>query len=645
MILKRLSVSNYSLFHSASFDLSTTPECPVVLFCGNNGAGKTSLLDALRLVFHGRRSLLGSPSETEYWDMIRAKFHNGNLGKPCSVQLSLSYSEFGALHRVDIMRSWSCRGSRTTERLDAALDGTALPTEEAEDLLVNIAPPEVLRYFFFDGERIKELAEWHGDDDEALFAAIDQLLGLDVIEQLNLDLERVLLRARGEGADSTVAKLETDLLETKQELQLAQNELKTQRVALRACSRQYDELRQRFLATGGLAAEECEALKLKIKELRKRAEELLEFLRREAAAFVPLLLMRRTRVALLSSIELASKVETAEALAKVLKDSRIHIEGILRTAGLAKERATKVAEQITTRLLPRPVALPNRTPSLSLREASWMRSIIEVELARIREDVAAAVRSYHLTMSELQRCERQLESTRPGDQRVDKLLAELELKHKEMITLQHDVQVKEQAVQAIAQEVAQLETQLKRSRQREFEHRRLERRDILVAAVREALPEYAAALRVSKQNQFARELVTALKILWHKRHRVSDAEVDLARRCVRLFNGATELDRSQLSAAEKQLFATAFIGAVSKLANRSLPFVIDTPVGRLDTRHRWNLVLKFLPKLSHQVILFSTDTEITGSLLRGLRPLVAKEYELADFNGGVTEPVQLEVAL
>jgi DNA sulfur modification protein DndD len=75
-----------------------------------------------------------------------------------------------------------------------------------------------------------------------------------------------------------------------------------------------------------------------------------------------------------------------------------------------------------------------------------------------------------------------------------------------------------------------------------------------------------------------------------------------------------------------------------------MPFVIDTPLGRLDHQHRRRFVAEFLPDVSHQVILLSTDTEIVGSLYEDIMPLIAHHHELADFNGGVTSPVEMASA-
>jgi DNA sulfur modification protein DndD len=40
-----------------------------------------------------------------------------------------------------------------------------------------------------------------------------------------------------------------------------------------------------------------------------------------------------------------------------------------------------------------------------------------------------------------------------------------------------------------------------------------------------------------------------------------------------------------------------------------LPAVIDTPMARLDSAHRQNLVERYFPHASHQVIVLSTDSE------------------------------------
>ena len=88
------------------------------------------------------------------------------------------------------------------------------------------------------------------------------------------------------------------------------------------------------------------------------------------------------------------------------------------------------------------------------------------------------------------------------------------------------------------------------------------------------------------------------------------------------------IPRDQLSEGEKQLFATSILWSLAKTSGRSLPFIIDTPLARLDLDHRDNLVDEFFPAASHQVIILSTDTEITKPYYEKLLPYIARSYSM-----------------
>ncbi|MFN7658955.1 MAG: DNA sulfur modification protein DndD, partial [Dolichospermum sp.] len=69
-----------------------------------------------------------------------------------------------------------------------------------------------------------------------------------------------------------------------------------------------------------------------------------------------------------------------------------------------------------------------------------------------------------------------------------------------------------------------------------------------------------------------------------------------------------------------------------------LPIAIDTPLGRLDSSHRNNLVERYFPSASHQVILLSTDTEIAKKEYQNLKETeaIAREY-LLQYNSNKRE--------
>ena len=51
-------------------------------------------------------------------------------------------------------------------------------------------------------------------------------------------------------------------------------------------------------------------------------------------------------------------------------------------------------------------------------------------------------------------------------------------------------------------------------------------------------------------------------------------------------------------------------------------------MGRLDSAHRGQLVNRYFPHASHQVIILSTDTEVERSYFEQLEPSIARAYHL-----------------
>jgi DNA sulfur modification protein DndD len=99
------------------------------------------------------------------------------------------------------------------------------------------------------------------------------------------------------------------------------------------------------------------------------------------------------------------------------------------------------------------------------------------------------------------------------------------------------------------------------------------------------------------------------------------------------------LEPGRLSAGERQLLAVSLLWGLMKVAGSRLPSVIDTPLGRLDSRHRQHLTDRYFPHASDQVLLLSTDEEIDETLLNRLRKSVARTYTLVHDDTQLTTSV------
>ena len=88
--------------------------------------------------------------------------------------------------------------------------------------------------------------------------------------------------------------------------------------------------------------------------------------------------------------------------------------------------------------------------------------------------------------------------------------------------------------------------------------------------------------------------------------------------------------KPELSAGERQVLSLSFITAMSRVSEEEAPLVMDTPFGRLSSKHRESNT-KYLPDLSDQLILFVTDEELHGQAKRNLDERIGAEYRL-EFN-------------
>jgi len=84
-----------------------------------------------------------------------------------------------------------------------------------------------------------------------------------------------------------------------------------------------------------------------------------------------------------------------------------------------------------------------------------------------------------------------------------------------------------------------------------------------------------------------------------------------------------EIKKSSLSAGEKEVFALSLLWGLAQTSQLQLPILIDTPLSRLDSAHRDNIIKHYFPNAGQQVIILSTDTEIDKDYYRNLQPYLS----------------------
>jgi DNA sulfur modification protein DndD len=142
---------------------------------------------------------------------------------------------------------------------------------------------------------------------------------------------------------------------------------------------------------------------------------------------------------------------------------------------------------------------------------------------------------------------------------------------------------------------------------------------------------HAFALRATetKLKELENRFIESFRLLARKDEIVLSIRIDPKTYNISLFNEEGQpIDKSDLSAGERQIYAISILDGLARTSGRRLPVIIDTPLGRLDSKHRRKLVDHYFPHASHQVIILSTDTEIDRAFYEDLSIHVSHAYHL-----------------
>lgn len=154
------------------------------------------------------------------------------------------------------------------------------------------------------------------------------------------------------------------------------------------------------------------------------------------------------------------------------------------------------------------------------------------------------------------------------------------------------------------------------------------------------------ALLVNKKTRIEEamknDLNTTLVAYENQIERVELSE-DLSNLSFKIYHKAgNEIYLEELNAASKQIIIQVLLKSLHHFGDYNPPVMIDTVMGYLDESSRASLLENYFPKLSHQTILLSTDSEIRKGIdLPKIENFISKKYTLVrDKENQLTQVVE-----
>ncbi|MEH1930734.1 DNA sulfur modification protein DndD [Nostoc sp.] len=612
---------------------------PIILLGGMNGGGKTTLMDAIRLALYGPRAQCSTRGNLSYSDFLNQCVNNKiDPAADTRIELLFEHIENDKPIKYRVVRSWTKNPKDGKDTLGILGDSDTWPDALVniwDEYIENLLPLGISNLFLFDGEQVKELAEQEIPP-PIVVEAIRGLFGLELADRLAVDLDILVNRKRKEFADTkdlaNLEEIEKRLTQQQQDYQESEQNLENIKNQLEELEVKQQEAFDKFISEGGKIAAERNQLELQQKAKTGEVEQVRQLMCELAADVLPLALIPN----LLTQVQTQGEKEFRHRQIQISKDLLIERDQRLLSWLSQVEIALTEVEKIQSFLVEDVDNL--YTKSLQM-EAPWLLADDET-LSQLDNLI------YHLQNSQLSAKEK---------------LAIIKNKEEEIITLERQVQTAaapedytklRQAVEAaqnqvveakanyetIRRRLADLETIIAKSKRElsdytveNTKHKNNEHIITSAAKVQETLKIFREKLTLRKLNKLEEEVKNCFLYLLHKSDLVHRIAIDTNTFGLSLydFNGKP-VPKHRLSAGEKQLLAIAFLWGLAKVSGHRLPVAIDTPLGRLDSSHRSNLVERYFPSASHQVILLSTDTEIGKKEVETLREneAIAREYLL-----------------
>lgn len=654
MILEQLVLHNVGPFLGRQ-EIALRPRSakkPIVLFGGLNGAGKTTILEALQIALYGKNADPAVASKRPYEEYLASLTHRSvDPTEGSAIELEFESLQSGSRQQFRVCRYWSRPGPRLRESLDVWVDGrldSAL-AESWDEQVYRFLPPGLSHLFFFDGERIEGLADPE-ESGQLIRIAIEALLGVDVIRQLDADLNLLSRRKLQAELDGPAANLLTDEDARVDAAEEVVKDLRQEKAAMRtALDRLAEQLRRaqrNYEDVGGAVAEKRLELEREIAALRKEEELHRAELRDLAAGDLPLALVRPNLLRIRRAALRESSAAEARVLIGTLESRDTQLLGALEAAGATSsilERADgflrddrgqraseaehavvfELSEQARLSLLK---LLDKDLKNSTTRAAT---TAAKLEAVQTRIDAVESLLGQVPDQESIAEAETQLRvltsSQRSSELELEKLDERLRLAE-----AQH------------AEQIAKRE-QLHKERAKADLHNDAVRRFVEHANLgRTILNRFRTEVTSRHISRLETLIMEGYSELLRKNGLVSSIEIAPETYRVQLRNSQGHIiDADSLSAGERQLLAVSLLWGLGRASGRPLPVIIDTPLGRLDSEHRRNLTQRYFPNASHQILLLSTDEEIEGELYERLRPSVSLEYRL-DYDDATDATAVLE---
>ena len=629
MIIKKLTLYNFGVYAGIN-TFEFTCKHPIVLIGGMNGRGKTTFLEAILLALYGSNSIAYKESRYKsYSQYLRAYTTKESSSQESYVEIEFETTE-SEKDIYLVKREWNTLTKRTNEKVYVFQNGvySEFLTNNWTMFVENILPSALSSFYFFDGEKIAELAV--DNNDYQMKESIRSMLGITVLDVLKNDLKRNL-QSINKNLNNKEKLEEVERLRSEKDMAINNLEEIDQKLLndeeeIYALNEKIEQLHKRYEIKGGAAMEQRQELIRNRSENKMELDQIEESLVECSASVLPLNLTKN----LIHSIKLQAEDEHNDS---VIQQAISQLYYFLEKYEPQNKDDIKINNDfikfVENNVINNSSA---KIYGMSDQALFQLNSLIE----KMLDDTIKKADCLLKRKKEVKHILDNLDSYLSID------INENEISHiyEQIKTAEDDLIKKKIELNSLYQERSKYNSDVihKTVEFNRYVETYLEKIELFDDADRknkysnmalQIIDRFMIELQKQKTDVLGKTITVCYKKLANKKKLIETIAMDSETLEIAYYDiNGNIVDKDSLSAGEKQLMVIAILWALAICSKKKLPVIIDTPLSRLDSLHRIALIKTYFPNASEQTIILSTDSEIDKIYYEMMKDDIGDEFTL-----------------
>ncbi len=329
MKINKLVLKNFRSYEEETvFDFTTTNDKNIILIGGKNGAGKSTIFEAIKVCIYGPIAYKYQGFNSSYISKIKSNINNNSLKNDsvdAFVSIDIELTENTEKNTYTLSREWTYEYKKLNEKFSVYKNHSTSPLDEEElnyfeNYITSIISPKIFEFFFFDGEHLSEF--FIGKNSNVhLKESLLSLCNFDTFEVLKNTIISNNRSSKNSSDEIEIAKenylnLEDELRQLCIEEEILSNDLQNLSNELEDLQQDQVKLNNDFRKKGGILAEERDSFNARVVQLESRRSFINQNIKDFCNEMLPFLIVKNN----LLNLEKQLKTENESLLYNHLKD-------------------------------------------------------------------------------------------------------------------------------------------------------------------------------------------------------------------------------------------------------------------------------------------------------------------------------------